>query len=170
MHQEVELAMAGLVCCPFLALGQLLTQDDPRETTVPLLAGKSLYAWALPKDSVFWKADSDGNEWRKDSYGTIWKKEAGLSPFQKESWAIDGYDYRQARRISSDTLMQFQLNLDGTIKPESVRQVTLTYPSDPSPSTLPAHLRKAELQGSRQSAAQLQKQLPKPIVPTQPPK
>ena len=74
------------------------------------------------------------------------KRRPAFHPF-KESWAIDGYDYRQARRISSDTLMQFQLNLDGTIKPESVRQVTLTYPSDPSPSTLPAHLRKAELQG-----------------------
>lgn len=160
--------MAAALFCPFVSLAQLLTQDDPRETAGPLLAGKSLYDWAIPKSSVFWKADSDGNEWRKDSYGTIWKKEAGLNPFQKESWAIDGYDYRQARRISADTIMQFQLNLDGTIKPESVRQVTLIYPSDPSPSTLPAHLRKAEFHG--QGAAQIQKQIPQAVVPVKPPK
>ena len=127
--------LAATLLWPAVSLAQLLTLDDPRGTTTPLLAGKSLYHWSLPKDSVFWKADSDGNEWRKDSYGTIWKKEAGQSPFKKESWSIDGYDFRQARRISADTLMQFQLNLDGTIKPESVRQVTLVYPSDPSPST-----------------------------------
>ena len=155
---------------PALSLAQLLNLDDPRETTTPLLAGKSLYHWSLPKDSVFWKADSDGNEWRKDSYGTIWKKEAGQSPFKKESWSIDGYDFRQARRISADTLMQFQLNLDGTIKLESVRQVTLLYPSDPSPSTLPAHFRKAEFQGAAQGSAQLQRQIPQAAVPTKPPK
>lgn len=159
----------GLLCHS-LSMAQLLTQDDPRETTTPLLAGKSLYHWSLPRDSIFWKADSDGNEWRKDSYGTIWKKEAGQSPFKKESWTIDGYDFRQTRRISADTLMQFQLNLDGTIKPESVRQVTLVYPSDPSPSTLPAHLRKAEFQGPTQGSAQLQRQIPQAIVPTKPPK
>jgi len=162
--------LAAALISPLVSWAQLLTQDDPRESTVPFLAGKSLYHWALPKDSIFWKADSDGNEWRKDSYGTIWKKEAGMDPFKKDSWTIDGYDYRQARRISADTLMQFQLNLDGTIKPESVRQVTLIYPSDPSPSTLPAHLRKAEFQGSRQGAAQLQKQIPQVVVPTKPPK
>ena len=162
--------LAAALFCPLVSWAQLLTQDDPRESTAPLLAGKSLYHWALPKDSIFWKADSDGNEWRKDSYGTIWKKEAGMDPFKKESWTIDGYDYRQARRISADTLMQFQLNLDGTIKPDSVRQVTLIYPSDPSPSTLPAHLRKAEFQGSGRGAAQLQKQIPHTVVPTKPPK
>lgn len=162
--------LAAALLYPTLSLAQLFTQDDPRETSKPLLAGKSLYHWSLPKDSVFWKADSDGNEWRKDSYGTIWKKEAGQSSFKKESWSIDGYDFRQARRISADTLMQFQLNLDGTIKPESVRQVTLVYPSDPSPSTLPAHLRKAELQGPTKGSAQLQRQIPRTAVPTKPPK
>ena len=162
--------MAVFLAWPFVSLAQLLTLDDPRETIDPLLAGKSLYDWAIPKNSIFWKADSDGNEWRKDSYGTIWKKEAGQDPFKKESWAIDGYDYRQARRISADTLMQFEINLDGSIKPESVRQVTLIYPSDPSPSTLPAHFRKAEFQGSGQGSAQLQRQIPKAVVPTKPPK
>ena len=162
--------MAVVFCWPFVSLAQLLTLDDPRETVDPLLAGKSLYEWAIPRNSIFWKADSDGNEWRKDSYGTIWKKEAGQDPFRKESWTIDGYDYRQARRISADTLMQFELNLDGSIKPESVRQVTLVYPSDPSPSTLPAHLRKAEFQGANQGTAQLQRQIPQALVPTKPPK
>lgn len=162
--------LAAALLCPAVCLAQLITQDDPRETSTPLLAGKSLYHWSLPKDSVFWKADSDGNEWRKDSYGTIWKKEAGESPFKKESWSIDGYDFRQARRISADTLMQFQLNLDGTIKPESVRQVTLVYPSDPAPSTLPAHLRKAEFQGATKGSAQFQRQIPQAVVPAKPPK
>lgn len=161
---------ALFLALPSAGLAQLLTLDDPRQTSVPLLAGKSLFEWAIPKDSIFWKADSDGNEWRKDSYGTIWKKEAGMDPFQKESWTIDGYDYRQARRVSADTLMQFQLNLDGTIKPESVRQVTLIYPSDPSPSTLPAHLRKAELQDTKASPAQLQRQLPRAAIPVKLPK
>jgi len=155
---------------PFASLAQLLTLDDPRETITPLLAGQSLYEWAIPRNSVFWKADSDGNEWRKDSYGTIWKKEAGQDPFRKESWAIDGYDFRQARRISADTIMQFQLNLDGSIKPESIRQVTLVYPSDPSPSTLPAHLRKAKFQGTGQGGAELKRQLPQVAIPTKPPK
>jgi hypothetical protein len=153
---------------PSLCLAQLLTQDDPRDSVIPLLAGQSLYEWALPRNSVFWKADSDGNEWRKDSYGTIWKKEAGEDSFKKESWIIDGYDQRQARRISADTVMQFQLNRDGTIKPESVRQLTLIYPSDPSPSTLPAHLRKAELSGS--GTAQIQKQIPQANLPIRPPR
>jgi len=162
--------MAVGLLFPSLSLGQLLTQDDPRETSHPRLSGTGLYDWAIPRNSIFWKADSDGNEWRKDSYGTIWKKEAGQDPFKKESWAIDGYDYRQARRISADTLMQFQLNLDGTIKPESVRQVTLIYPSDPSPSTLPAHFRKAEFQGPTKGSAQLQRQIPQALVPTKPPK
>jgi hypothetical protein len=155
---------------PFASLAQLLTLDDPRETTTPLLAGKSLYEWTLPRNSIFWKADSDGNEWRKDSYGTIWKKEAGQDPFKKESWAIDGYDFRQARRISADTIMQFELNLDGSIKTGSVRQVTLVYPSDPSPSTLPAHLRRVELQGNQQATTELKRQLPQAAVPTKPPK
>jgi len=159
----------GLLC-PSLSLAQLLTQDDPRETVYPLLAGRSLYDWAMPRESIFWKADSHGNEWRKDSYGTIWKKESGQSAFKKESWAIDGYDSRQARRVSADTIMQFQLNLDGTIKPETVRQMTLIYPSDPSPSTLPAHLRKAEFQGAAKGAAQLQRQIPQAAIPTKPPK
>lgn len=143
-------------------MAQLLSLDDPRETMDSRLAGKSLYDWAIPKNSVFWKADSDGNEWRKDSYGTIWKKEAGQDPFKKESWSIDGYDYRQARRISADTIMQYQLNLDGSVKPESIRQVTLIYSSDPSPSTLPAHLRKAEFQGQgqTQTLTQIQRQIP----------
>ena len=158
------------IAWPLASFAQLLTQDDPLETTFPLLAGKSLYDWAIPQKSVFWKADSDGNEWRKDSYGTIWKKEAGQDPFKKESWTIDGYDYRQTRRISANTIMQFELNLDGSIKPESVRQVTLMYPSDPSPSTLPAYLRKADLQSSGQGATQLQRQLPQAVVPTKPPK
>lgn len=161
---------AATLFWPLCSWAQLLTPDDPRETTDPLLAGKSLYEWAIPKNSIFWKADSDGNEWRKDSYGTIWKKEAGQDSFQKDSWIIDGYDYRQARRISAETIMQFQLNPDGSIKPESVRQLTLVYPSDPSPSTLPAHLRKAELQGQGEKAAQLQRQLPRAVVPTPPPK
>jgi len=162
--------LAISLLCPALSLAQLLTLDDPRETSTPMLAGKSLYHWALPRDSVFWKADSDGNEWRRDSYGTIWKKEAGQSSFQKEAWVIDGYDFRQARRVSADTIMQFQLNLDGTIKPETVRQLTLTYPSDPTPSTLPAHLRKAEFQGPTKGSAQLQRQIPQAVFPTRPPK
>ena len=151
-------------------MAQLLTMDDQRETITPLLAGKSLYDWAIPRSSIFWKADSDGNEWRKDSYGTIWKKEAGQDPFKKESWAIDGYDFRQARRISADTIVQFQLNLDGSIKPESIRKVTLVYPSDPSPSTLPAHFRKAEFQGNHQASTELRRQLPQVPIPTNPPK
>ena len=102
--------------------------------------------------------------------GQFGKKEAGQSPFKKESWSIDGYDFRQARRIRADTLMQFQLNLDGTIKPGSVRQVTLIYPSDPSPSTLPAHLRKAEFQGSTKGSAQFVRQIPQAVVPPKPPK
>jgi len=163
-------SLAAILLVPSFSLGQLLTQDDPRTTSSPRLSGTGLYDWALPKNSVFWKADSDGNEWRKDSYGTIWKKEAGQSPFQKESWTIDGYDYRQARRISADTIMQFQLNLDGTIKPETVRQMTLIYPSDPSPSTLPAHFRKAEYQGPNKGSAQFQRQIPQARVPLAPPK
>lgn len=119
--------LAAALFCPLVSLAQLLTQDDPRETAVPLLAGKSQY-----------------------------------------DWAIDGYDYRQARRISADTLMQFQLNLDGTIKPESIRQLTLVYPSDPTPSTLPSHLRKAEFHG--QTASQIQKQIPQAVIPIKPPK
>ena len=162
--------MAVALCWPLVSLAQLLTSDDPRESITSLLAGKSLYDWAIPRNSIFWKADSDGNEWRKDSYGTIWKKEAGQDPFKKESWAIDGYDYRQARRISADTMVQFQLNLDGSIKPESIRQVTLVYPSDPSPSTLPAHLRKAEFQGKTQTGTELKRQLPQVAIPTKPPK
>jgi hypothetical protein len=162
--------MAIGLLLPSLSLGQLLTQDDPRDSLIPLLAGQSLYEWALPRNSVFWKADSDGNEWRKDSYGTIWKKEAGQDPFKKESWFIDGYDHRQARRISADTVMQFHLNRDGTIKPESVRQLTLIYPSDSSPSTLPAHLRKAELSGSGSGAAQIQKQIPQANLQIRPPR
>ena len=162
--------LAVAFCCPLASLAQLLTLEDPRQTTAPLLAGNSLYEWAIPKNSIFWKADSDGNEWRKDSYGTIWKKEAGLDPFKKESWAIDGYDFRQARRISADTIMQFQLNLDGSMKPESVRQLTLVYPSDPSPSTLPAHLRKAEFQGKQQAGTELKRQLPQAAIPTKPQK
>ncbi|NBS54153.1 hypothetical protein EBT23_01050 [bacterium] len=157
-------------CWPLASLAQLFTSDDPRDTATPLLAGKSLYDWSVPRDSIFWKADSDGNEWRKDSYGTIWKKEAGQDPFKKESWTIDGYDFRQARRISTDTIMQFQLNLDGSIKTETIRQVTLVYPSDPSPSTLPAHLRKAEFQGDRQVPTELKRQLPLVAIPTKPPK
>ena len=162
--------MAAVLCWPFASLAQILTLDDPRETTTPLLAGKSLYEWATPQKSIFWKADSDGNEWRKDSYGTIWKREAGQDPFKKESWIIDGYDNRQTQRISANVIMQFELNLDGTIKPESVRQVTWAYPSDPSPSTLPAHLRKAALQDSKPSAAELKRQLPQAAVPLKPPK
>ena len=162
--------MAMAFCWPFASLAQLLTMDDPRETAAPLLVGYSLYDWAIPKNSVFWKADSEGNEWRKDPYGTIWKKEAGLDPFKKESWAIDGYDFRQARRISADTIMQFQLNLDGSIKPESIRQLTLVYPSDPSPSTLPAHLRKAEFREKQQAGTELKRQLPQVPIPTKPPK
>ena len=162
--------LAVSLLLPSLSLAQLLTQDDPRETVYPLLSGRTLYEWALPRDSVFWKADSHGNEWRKDSYGTTWKKESGQSAFRRESWTIDGYDFRQARRVSADTILQFQLNLDGTIKPETVRQVTLVYSSDPSPSTLPAHLRKAEFIGPSSGAAQLQKQIPQASVPTKPPK
>lgn len=124
----------------------------------------------MPRESIFWKADSHGNEWRKDSYGTIWKKESGQSSLKRESWTIDGYDSRQTRRISADTLMQFQLNLDGTLKPESVRQVTLVYPSGPTPSTLPAHLRKARLQDPLKGSAQLQRQIPQAVAPAQPPK
>ena len=161
--------LVAALLCPAVSLAQLLTQDHPRETAAPKLHGKSCYDWALPKDSIFWKADSDGNEWRKDSYGTIWKKESGQSAFKRESWTIDGYDFRQARRVSADTIMQFQLNLDGSIKPESVRQMTLIYPSDPSPSTLPAHLRKAEFLGSGGSA-QIQKQIPQAAIPVKPPK
>lgn len=161
--------VAGLFW-PTVSLAQLLTQDDPKKSSIPYLDGQALFNWAMPRDSVFWKADSDGNEWRKDSYGTIWKKEAGMTCFEKDSWVIDGYDSRQTRRISADTLMQFKLNLDGSIKPESVRQITWIYSSDPSPSTLPTHLRKADPKNAFQGSAQIQRQIPKAVIPTQTPK
>lgn len=129
-----------------LRAGELRTEDDPRAAE-PRIISKTTCEKALPKDSVFWKVDSDGNEWRKDTYGTIWKKCSGLDPFNPASWDIDGFDHRQAHRIGMDTLVQFQLNLDGTVKPDSVRRSTWVANVDPEPTTLPIYMQNAELQG-----------------------
>ena len=90
-HEVMVWPLAIGLLCPSLSLAQLLTQDDPRETVYPLLAGRSLYDWAMPRESIFWKADSHVNEWRKDSYGTIWKKESGQSAFKKECCSFYGF-------------------------------------------------------------------------------
>ncbi|MCX6934612.1 MAG: hypothetical protein NTZ01_00190 [Verrucomicrobia bacterium] len=159
----------GVLLSPVLA-GDLLREDDPRTSSSAHHVGRNLYDFALPKDSTFWKCDSDGNEWRKDSYGTIWKKEAGLDPFKKESWDIDGFDRRQATRVGMDSVVQFQLNLDGTVKPESVRRTTWIANVDASPTTLPAYMRSAAFQGRPISTpANLQKERPK-LIPDQKPK
>ena len=142
-------AVALLLLPSLLCAGELLREDDPRTTVIPRQVGRNLYRYCAPKESTFWKYDSDGNEWRKDTYGTIWKKEAGSDPFQKGSWEIDGFDRRQATRIGQDTFMQFQLNADGSVKPQSVRRTTWTANVDPAPSTLPTHMRKADLNGPR---------------------
>jgi len=130
-----------------LHAGELLREDDPRSSSGPKVISKASYLNALPKESVFWKIDSDGNEWRKDSYGTIWKKSSGLDPYDPASWDIDGFDHRQSHRIGMDTLVQFKLNLDGTIKADSVRQSTWIANVDPEPTTLPIYMQNAPLQG-----------------------
>jgi len=159
----------SIFCLPTLA-GEVLSQDDPRTSTTSQQFGRNLYAFATPKESTFWKCDSDGNEWRKDTYGTIWKKEAGLDPFKKESWDIDGFDRRQSTRVGMDSVVQFQLNLDGTVKPESVRRSTWIANVDPAPTTLPSYMRSASLQGKTASTpANLQKERPKLIPLTPPP-
>ena len=151
-----------------LPAGELLLEDDPRSSTTSRPFGRNLYLQAVPKDSTFWKYDSDGNEWRKDTYGTIWKKEAGSDPFHKGSWEIDGFDRRQATRIGQDSVVQFQLNTDGSVKPESVRRTSWIANVDPTPSTLPTHLRKANLNGSSSDPAQLQKERAK-LIPASAP-
>ncbi len=142
--------LTALLSLPhFLTAGELLLQDDPRSHATTRPFGRNLYLRSVPKDSVFWKYDSDGNEWRKDTFGTIWKKEAGSDPFEKGSWEIDGFDRRQATRIGQDSVVQFQLNTDGSVKPQSVRRTTWMANVDPAPSTLPTHLRKADMNGPR---------------------
>jgi len=155
-----------------LPAGELLLEDDPRSSSTSRPFGRNLYLQAVPKDSTFWKYDSDGTEWRKDTFGTIWKKEAGLDSFDKGSWEIDGFDHRQAKRIGQDSVVQFQLNADGTVKPESIRRTSWISQVDPTPSTLPSHLRKADLGSSSSKPANLQQERPKliPIQPTVPPK
>jgi hypothetical protein len=162
-----------------LQAGELRTEDDPRVAS-PKIISKKTYERATPKDSIFWKVDSDGNEWRKDSYGTIWKKSSGLDPGDPASWDIDGFDFRQAHRIGMDTLVQFQLNLDGTLKPDSVRKTTWIAPVDAEPTTLPIYMQNATLQsiplpGAASSTTRagsspaLQKERPK-LIPDQIPK
>ena len=163
-----------------LCAGELLLEDDPRSSSGPKVISKASYLNALPKESVFWKIDSDGNEWRKDTYGTIWKKSSGLDPYDPASWDIDGFDHRQAHRIGMDTLVQFKLNMDGTIKPDSVRQSTWIANVDPEPTTLPIYMQNAPLEGipfpdtttastSSPVAPVLQKERPK-LIPNQIPK
>lgn len=153
-----------------LQAGELRTEDDPRRSSKPTILSKASIEQALPKESIFWKVDSDGNEWRKDAYGTIWKKNAGLDPYNPASWDIDGFDYRQAHRIGMDTLVQFKLNLDGTVKPDSVRKMTWIANVDPEPTTLPTYMQNVALQESpKAAAAQLQAERPK-LIPDQIPK
>lgn len=137
--------------------------DDPRSTKRLIRSGQSAYRQSLPKDSYFWKVDSDGSEWRKDSYGTIWKKDCVADPFSKAAWSIDGFDNRQARRIGMDTIVQYKLNLDGTIKPESVRQSTWIANVDPDPTTLPLYMQKANYKEGDGKAASLAQERPKLI-------
>jgi len=163
-------SVLSIFCLPTIA-GELLREDDPRTSTTSHQFGRNLYNFSTPKESTFWKCDSDGNEWRKDTYGTIWKKDAGRDPFDKASWEIDGFDRRQATRVGMDSVVQFQLNLDGTVKPESVRRSTWIANVDPAPSTLPSYMRSAPLQGRPTTTpANLQKDRPKliPLVPPTP--
>lgn len=143
----MRLWVACLALLPSLQADELRREDDPRTSPAPRIYSKASLEQARPKDSVFWKVDSDGNEWRKDSYGTIWKKNTGLDPFDPASWDIDGFDRRQAHRIGMDTLMQFKLNLDGTIQPESVKKTTWIAHVDPEPTTLPIYMQQAEWTG-----------------------
>lgn len=165
-----------LALLPSLQAGELRLEDDPRTSSTPRIYSKAALEKACPKDSVFWRVDSDGNEWRKDTYGTIWKKESGLDPFNPASWDIDGFDRRQARRIGMDTVMQFKLNLDGTIQPESVKKITWIANVDPEPTTLPIYMQNAEPVGlaapwdspvdtNRPTPTLTQKERPK-LIPT----
>ena len=149
MGMFCRLTLLALLMPSLLCAGEVLREDDPRTSAIPRQVGRNLYLYCTPKESTFWKCDSDGNEWRKDTYGTIWKKEAGSDPFQKGSWEIDGFDRRQATRIGQDSVVQFQLNTDGSVKPQSVRRTTWMANVDPAPSTLPTHLRKADMNGPR---------------------
>ncbi len=160
--------MALVLLPSLLCAGELLREDDPRTSAIPRQVGRNLYLYCTPKESTFWKYDSDGNEWRKDTFGTIWKKEAGSDPFEKGSWEIDGFDRRQATRIGQDSVVQFQLNTDGTVKPESVRRTSWIANVDPAPSTLPSHLRKADLGSSSSKPANLQQERPK-LIPASAP-
>ena len=149
MGMFCTLTFLALLMPSLLCAGELLREDDPRTSPTPRQVGRNLYLYSTPKESTFWKCDSDGNEWRKDTYGTIWKKDAWLDPFDKGSWEIDGFDRRQATRIGQDSVVQFQLNADGSVKPQSVRRTTWMANVDPAPSTLPTHLRKADMNGPR---------------------
>ena len=149
MGMFCTLTFLALLMPSLLCAGELLREDDPRTSPTPRQVGRNLYLYSTPKESTFWKYDSDGNEWRKDTYGTIWKKDAGLDSFDKGSWEIDGFDRRQATRIGQDSVVQFQLNADGSVKPQSVRRTTWMANVDPAPSTLPTHLRKADMNGPR---------------------
>jgi len=151
-----------------LSAGEILREDDPRTSAIPRQVGRNLYLYCTPKESTFWKYDSDGNEWRKDTFGTIWKKEAGLDSFDKGSWEIDGFDRRQSTRIAQDSVVQFQLNRDGTVKTDSIRRTSWIANVDPAPSTLPSHLRKAELGSSSSKPANLQQERPK-LIPASAP-
>ena len=168
MGMFCTLTFLALLMPSLLCAGELLREDDPRTSPTPRQVGRNLYLYSTPKESTFWKCDSDGNEWRKDTYGTIWKKEAGADPFAKGSWEIDGFDRRQSARIARDSVMQFQLNRDGTVKTDSIRRTSWIANVDPAPSTLPSHLRKAELGSSSSKPANLQQERPK-LIPTPPP-
>jgi hypothetical protein len=168
MGMFCTLTFLALLMPSLLCAGELLREDDPRTSAIPRQVGRNLYLYSTPKESTFWKCDSDGNEWRKDTYGTIWKKEAGSDPFHKGSWEIDGFDRRQATRIGQDSVVQFQLNADGSVKPESIRRTSWIANVDPTPSTLPTHLRKANLNSSSSDPAQLQKERAKIIPPSAP--
>ena len=168
MGMFCTLTFLALLMPSLLCAGELLREDDPRTSPTPRQVGRNLYLYSTPKESTFWKCDSDGNEWRKDTYGTIWKKEAGADPFAKGSWEIDGFDRRQATRIGQDSVVQFQLNTDGSVKPESVRRTSWIANVDPAPSTLPSHLRKADLGSSSSKPANLQQERPK-LIPASAP-
>ena len=168
MGMFCTLTFLALLMPSLLCAGELLREDDPRTSPTPRQVGRNLYLYSTPKESTFWKCDSDGNEWRKDTYGTIWKKEAGADPFAKGSWEIDGFDRRQSTRIAQDSVMQFQLNRDGTVKTDSIRRTSWIATVVPTPSTLPSHLRKAELGSSSYKPANLQQERPK-LIPTPPP-
>ena len=146
MGMFCTLTFLALLMPSLLCAGELLREDDPRTSPTPRQVGRNLYLYSTPKESTFWKCDSDGNEWRKDTYGTIWKKEAGADPFAKGSWEIDGFDRRQSTRIAQDSVMQFQLNRDGTVKTDSIRRTSWIANVDPTPQHFPPTFERQSLE------------------------